>query len=113
MSVTDAERRLVYDRLEATLGEEAAALVMRMLPWQTHDELMTRTDAAALTTSLRGEMAELRGELRGEMAELRGELRGEMAELRAEFNLRFATMQRWMVAVIAANTAALVVALVT
>lgn len=98
MSVTDAERRLVYDRLEATLGEEAAALVMRMLPWQTHDELMTRTDAAALTTSLRGEMAELRG---------------EMAELRGEFNLRFATMQRWMVAVIAANTAALVVALVT
>ena len=102
MSVTDAERRLVYDKLEAALGEEAAALVMKMLPWQTHDELMTRTDAAALTTSLRGEMAELRGELRG-----------EMAELRAEFNLRFATMQRWMVAVITANTVALVAALAT
>ena len=63
MSVTDAERRLVFDRLEAALGEEAATLMMKMLPWQTHDELMTRTDADALTTSLRGEMGELRGEM--------------------------------------------------
>ena len=47
------------------------------------------------------------------MAELRAELRGEMAQLRADVDLRLATMQRWMVAVIAANTLALVAALMT
>lgn len=76
--------------------------MMQMLPWQTHDELATRADLAALTATLRGEMAELRAEFRGEMAELRG-----------AFDLRFATMQRWMAAVIVANGVALATAIVT
>ena len=135
MPTTDAERRLVHARLEAQIGAEAADLLMQMLPWQTHDELATRQDLNALTSVLRGEMAELRAELRGEMTELRGELqgemaelrtelrgemtelraelRGEMAELRAQVDLRFATMQRWIAGLMVANGVALVTALVT
>jgi len=71
----------------------------------------------ANTTMLRGEMAELRAELRGEMVELRAELRGEMSELRADMKAGFAksriTMQRWMSGAMAANTIALITAIVT
>ena len=78
----------IYVGLEQVLGEEAADNMMRLLPYQPRDELVTRADLHAQTTVLRGEMAELRAELRGEMGELRAELRGEMGELRAELRGR-------------------------
>ena len=111
MAVTESERRLVFEKLEQSFGERAADLIMEMLPHQAHDELATRSDMAATTTMLRGEMSELRGEMaeiRGEMAEIRG----EMAELRAEVRQEIAGLQRWMAGVVAANTIAVVTVLV-
>ena len=75
MSVSDADRRHLFERLEAALGESGAAVLMELLPPVGWADVARQSDIAAL----RGEMAELRGE----MAELRAELRGEMAELRA------------------------------
>jgi uncharacterized protein involved in exopolysaccharide biosynthesis len=120
MAVTESERRLVFEKLEQSIGERAADLIMNMLPYQAHDELATRSDMAATTTMLRSEMSQLRAELRGEMAELRGEmaelraeLRGEMAELRAEVRQEIAGLQRWMAGVVAANAIAVITVLVT
>ena len=59
--------------------------------------MATKRDLDALTTGLRGEMAELRGE----MAELRGEVR----ELRGSFELRLAD---WSRTIIYANLGAVV-----
>lgn len=61
-----------------------------MLPYQSHDELVTRSDLHATTTMLRGEMAELRADVRTQIAGL----------------------QRWMAGVVAANAVAVVTALV-
>ncbi len=107
MSISEGQRRLVHARLEESIGGDAADLLMQMLPYQSHDELVTRSDHAATTTMLRGEMAELRAELRGEMVELRG----EMAELRADVRSEVAGLQRWMAGVVAANAVAVVAAL--
>ncbi len=82
--ITDRERRDAYEGLAAVHGEHVTDIIMRMLPHQPADQLVTRTDMNAFGAELRGEMAELRGELRGDMAELRSELRGDMAELRSE-----------------------------
>ena len=121
MAITESQRRDVYVQLEAVHGEQIADLLMQMLPYQANHELVTRSDMAATSTMLRGEMGELRGEmaelrgemgeLRGEMGELRAELRGEMAELRAEVKAEIAGLQRWGAGVVAANAVAVVTAL--
>ncbi len=120
MTVTDQQRRMLFDRLAATLGDEAANILTELLPFQPSSDLVTREDLAATTTMLRGEMAELRAELRGEMAGLRGEmaeLRGEMAELRGEFIGFKGEMKgefyRWGMVVVAANAVGMVTALLT
>ena len=84
MSISERERRIIYDNLEATVGIEAANYLMKMIPYPDPSELATRTDVHAETAVLRGEMAELRGELRTEMSELRTELKQDMSELRTE-----------------------------
>ena len=128
MSISESDRRAIYARLEPVLGEDVANNLMALLPHQPADELATRTDLHATTMTLRAEMAEmraglqtemgeLRSELRGEMGELRSDLRGEMAELRGELrsemvDLRVST-QRWMSGAVAANTIAVVTALLT
>jgi hypothetical protein len=113
MAITERERRDIYTGLEQTLGEQVANNLMQLLPHQPTDQLVTRTDLHAFGSELRaefkGEMAEIRGEmaeLRGEMAELRGDFKSEMAKLRVD-------TQRLMVGAMAANTVALVVALLT
>lgn len=124
MSITESQRREIFEGLEQVMTAEAADTLMSMLPNQPAAELVTRADMHATTTMLRGEMAELRGEmaelraeLRGEMAELRAELKTDMAELRSEVRADIAelriTTQRWMSGAMAANTVALVTALVT
>lgn len=94
MSVSDSDRRDLFDRLEAVLGQPGASVLMELLPPVGWADVARQGDI----TGLRGEMAELRGDLHGEMAELRGEmaelradlhggmaeLRGEMGELRGE-----------------------------
>ena len=113
MAISERERRDIYTGLEQALGESVANNLMQLLPHQPTNQLVTRTDMHAfgseLRAELKGEMAEIRGEmgeLRGEMGELRGEFTSEMAKLRVD-------TQRLMVGAMAANTVALVVALLT
>ena len=95
MAISERERRDIYTGLEETLGEHVANNLMQLLPHQPTDQLVTRTDMHAFGSELRGEMAELRGEFKSEMARLRVDT------------------QRLMVGAMAANTVALVVALLT
>lgn len=113
MSITERERRDIYNGLETSLGSDAANNLMQLLPYQPADTLVTRTDMHANTTMLRGEMAELRADLRGEMAELRGEMVELRAELRGDMDRLHGTMQRMIAASIAANAIAVVAALLT
>ncbi len=133
MSVSESQRRLVHEKLEQSIGAQAADLMLEMLPRQTHAELVTRDDMTANTILLRGEMAqwraqltsemgelraelksdmgELRAELRGEMGELRAELKSDMGELRADVRTEIAGLQRWLAGAVAANAIAVVTAL--
>ena len=97
MSVTDHERRVLFDRLEAVLGPTEAAVLMELLPPVGWADVARRGDIA----ELRGEMAELRAELKSEMAELGTELRAEVAELRSEVHGMFPRL-------VAANIASMV-----
>ncbi len=84
MSISETERRIVYDKIESLMGLETANYLMKLIPYPPADEIATRTDMHAQTTMLRGEMAEMRGDLAGEMATLRTDLTGQMSELRTE-----------------------------
>ena len=119
MALSERDRRNIFNGFEQAHGVEFANNIMELLPKQPADQLVTRTDMHAFGTELRGEMAELRGDLRGEMTELRGEmaeLRGEMAGLRGEMIERFATAkietQRLIIAGMAANSIAVITALI-
>lgn len=117
MTITEQDRRNLFNGLEEAIGTEPANKLMELLPHQPADQLVTRTDMHAFGSELRGEMAELRSELRGEMSELRSELRADMAELRADIVDRFATAkietQRLILVSMAGNTVAVVAALLT
>lgn len=63
MSVSDRERRDIFNGFEATHGEEFANTIMQLLPNQPADQLATRSDLHALGAELRGEMAELRADM--------------------------------------------------
>lgn len=132
MTVTDRDRRDLYEGLAAALGPGRADKLMELLPNEPANELVTKVDLqselGATRAELKGEMAELRGdlraemaglrvelkgemsELRGEMTELRSDLRGEMTELRSEMR---SGMNRWAVGITAGNTLAVVTALIT
>ena len=117
MTLSESDRRAIFVGLEPILGEQVANNFMTVLPLQPPSELVTRADMHANTLMLRGEMAELRAELRGEMAELRAEFKTDMGELRGEVTSEIAelrvSMQRWMSGAMAANTIALITALIT
>ena len=91
MSVTDRERRNLYERVAQTIGETEADTLMELLPPQPYAELATRDDVLALAATVRGEMAELRGDVAKQIAAL----------------------QRWAAGILAANGVALIVALST
>lgn len=113
MSISDRQRRAIFEGLETIMGPDAADDLLTMLPNQPAAELVTRDDLNSTTIRLQGEMAELRGD----MAELRAEVKTDIAVLRSEVKHDLAelrvTMQRWMSGAMATNTVALVVALVT
>lgn len=113
MSISEQQRRLVYDGLEEAFGDEFANTLMELLPYQPASSLVTREDMHANTTMLRGEMAELRGE----MAELRGEFRALEARVESKIEAGFAqvqvTTQRMFMAALATNAIAVVAALAT
>ena len=84
MTISESDRRDLFNNLEVTLGGSAADTLMQLLPYQPADQLVTRVDMHAQTALLHGEMAELRADLTSEMAELRSDLTGEMAQLRTD-----------------------------
>ena len=84
MTISESDRRDLFNNLEVTLGGSAADTLMQLLPYQPADQLVTRVDMHAQTALLHGEMAELRADLTSEMAELRSEVRGDMAQLRTD-----------------------------
>jgi hypothetical protein len=106
MTISESDRRDIFVGLEPILGPEAANNLLAMLPNQPAAQLVTRDDMHANTIMLRGEMAELRAELKGDMANLRSDLKADITDLRL-------STQRWMSGAMAANTVALIAALVT
>jgi hypothetical protein len=100
VSVTDKDRRELFDGLVSVLGEVRAGVLMELLPPVGWGDVARRGDLA----ELRGEMAELRVDLRGEMAELRG----EMAELRVELKGEIAAVRSQLPKLIAANIASMI-----
>ena len=84
MSITEADRRLLYQALQKLMGKEAD-IMMNALPTDP-DDLATRADLQLLGADLRTEMADLRSELRTDMSELRAEMAELGATLRAEFH---------------------------
>ena len=106
MTISESDRRDIFVGLEPILGPEAANNLLAMLPNQPAAQLVTRDDMHANTIMLRGEMAELRAELKGDLASLRSDLKADITDLRL-------STQRWMSGAMAANTVALIAALVT
>jgi len=91
MTVTEKDRRRLYERIADALGEAEADTLMELLPPQPYAELATRQDVLAMASTLRGEMAELRGDVANEIAGL----------------------QRWAAGILAANGIAVITALLT
>ena len=128
MTISQSDRRDLFNNLEVTLGGSAADTLMQLLPYQPADQLVTRVDMHAQTALLHGEMAELRADLTSEMAELRSEVRGDMAPLRTDLTGDVAQLrsdvvgevadlrmwvQRWVSGAAAVNLVALITALAT
>ena len=117
MSITERDRRDIYNGLEDSLGSDVANNLMQLLPHEPAGQLVTRTDMQANTIMLQAEMAELRAEMRSEMAELRAEMRSEMAELRADLkgdmDRLHGTMQRMFAGALVVNGIAVITALLT
>lgn len=67
MSVTEYERHQIFQWYEEAMGRERASVMMNLLPPVGWGEVATRSDLAAMSASLRGEMSVLGSELRAEM----------------------------------------------
>jgi hypothetical protein len=126
MSITEAERHQLYQRLEAVLGPEEATTLMEHLPPVGWADVATKRDVDHLEHVLRADMSNLEvrlsameSELRHEMAtkESVTELRGEMAtkesvtELRRELRDGLRDQRHVMFALFGANTAVVAVAM--
>jgi len=99
VAITERDRRDLFVTLEQALGPTQAETLMRLLPHQPADELVT-------ISYCQSEMGALRAELRGEMTELRSEVRKDLSSLEVKFT-------RLWAGTAAANALALVTALVT
>jgi predicted N-formylglutamate amidohydrolase len=128
MTISESDRRNLFNGLEGALGGPAANTLMQLLPYQPADQLVTRLDMHAQTAVLHGEMAELRADLTGDMTELRADLTGHMTELRSDLTGEMAELrsellgevadlkvwvQRWVSGAAAVNLVALLTALAT
>ena len=109
MTMTDAERTALHNKLTDVLGTKEASKLMAHLPPIRWDQLVTKDDLKASEERLgaridgtnaridetndqlsetRSEFREMRGEIRGEFTAIRGEftaIRGEFTAIRGEF----------------------------
>ncbi len=91
MSISESQRRQVYEDLERAIGPDSAAILMERAFGVDWRELATLASLEGLRgwteaqfVAVRGEIAGVRGEiaeLRGEVAELRGEMRSQLPKL--------------------------------
>ena len=102
MTMTDAERTALHNKLTDVLGTKEASRLMEHLPPIRWDQLVTKDDLKAseerLGARIDGTNVRLDGtnaridetndqlsETRGEFREMRGEIRGEFTAIRGEF----------------------------
>ncbi len=88
MTITEAERHLLYQRLEAVLGADEANVLMEHLPPVGWADVATKRDLDHLETVLRAEIAntELRlcSELGAQISGVRSELGAQISGVRSE-----------------------------
>lgn len=102
-AVGDRARRHLHERLEATLGHEAADTLMEEIGSLGREQLASRHDVQLGFAEVRREfavvrqeMAEFREELKTDMAELRTELKTDVADLRTEVKTDIAGLRAEM-----------------
>ena len=138
MSVSEADRNMVYQAFTTNLSQPVAEVIMELLFTKPTGELATQADLHANTTILRGEFAEFRSEIRGEFTDFRSEInaeftdfrnevrreivgvradivdvRGEIQQLRGEMKAEIGNLYRWGAGTMVANGIAVVTALLT
>ena len=87
MSITERQRSHLTETATTVLGAEAADTLMALLPMDGWDNIVREPDLRAATA-----------ELRADMAELRNDVRTEISEFKAETRVRFAELERLVVA---------------
>jgi hypothetical protein len=80
MSITEEQRRALFDRLRAHLDEETATLLLEAT-MPANVELATRSDIRELRAETLLGFTELGGRLTGQITELGGRLTGQITEL--------------------------------
>ena len=108
MTITEAGRHQLYQRLEAVLGPDEATTLMEHLPPVGWADVATKRDLDHLEQVLRAELAN--SELRLG-ARLRGELNASESSLRSEIRDGLRDQRHVMFALFGANTAVVAVAM--
>jgi hypothetical protein len=117
LTISEALRHQMYQRLVDTFGPEVGDALMEHLPPTGWADVATKRDVDMVRIELRGEMAELRSDLRSEIAELSGRidrlegkfdrLDGRFDRLVGTFDMRVGELHRGM----ASQTRAVIVAM--
>ena len=108
MTITEAERHQLYQRLEAVLGPDEATTLMEHLPPVGWADVATKRDLDHLEQVLRADLSN--SELRLE-SRLRGELDATESRLRGELRDGLRDQRHVMFALFGANTAVVAVAM--
>lgn len=106
MSPTDAKRFELHKTLREELGAQAADTLMEYLPDSGWSDVARQRDIDGTHEAIRN----VRNELHTEISALRTELHLEMAHLKSELiayiETRFNQQNRWIIAMLMANTMA-------
>jgi len=102
---TDRARTELHERLDETLGHDAADTLMGYLPPVGWADVATKQDLEALRVAtkkdlellgadLRADITALRGDIYTEITTLRGDIYAEIAKLRGEMNTGFEALEK-------------------
>ena len=119
MTITEAGRHQLYQRLEAVLGPDEATTLMEHLPPVGWADVATKRDLDHLEQVLRAELANselrfeasLRGGLQASESSLRSEIQASESSLRSELQDGLRDQRHVMFALFGANTAVVAVAM--